>query len=92
MVAGTATAEVVDTVVGMAAVAIAVEVVCLVVEAIAAVDCTACTDLAVVAVEAGIVAELARSKEQVVAHPIVVVDTVTRVSSFSCVKTSSRYR
>ena len=72
------------TVVGMAAVATAVEVVYLVVGAIAAGDCTASADLAVVAAEASIVVELARSKDQVVAHPIVAVDTVTYISHFLC--------
>ena len=64
------------TVVGMAAVATAVEGVYLVVEAIAAGDCTACADLAVVAAEASIVAEPA--------HPIVAVDTGTYISHFLC--------
>ena len=72
------------TEVDMAAVATAVEVVYLVVEAIAAGDCTACADLAVVAAEAGIVWEQAPP-------PIVAVDTVTYISHFLC-KTSSEYR
>jgi hypothetical protein len=86
VVAVAATVEVASvgcTEVDMAAVATAVEVVYPVVEATAAVDCTACADLAVA---------VADSKDQVVAHPIVAVDTVTRVSSFSCVKTSSECR